>query len=162
MKAKFFMLLPVLLLGSSLIGWGIMISMATADPSFSVEPKYYQKAARFEEELARRAASQKLGWHIQVIEFRRESDGTLSLEAQLTDKDDLPLAGVGLAVLAMANLRSNDVHSAATSSDAAGRVSLRLSPGASGLWEMRFSAERGVDRFFQVVRQDLVLHRGAT
>jgi hypothetical protein len=146
----------------SLAGWSVMISMATSDPSFSVEAKYYQKAARFEEELALRDASRKLGWYIEVIEFRREADGSVLLEARLTDRDSLPLAQVGLAVEAMANLRGGDVRSVSASTDDAGRVSLRLAAGAPGLWELRFHAERGVDRFSQVIRRDLTVLSGAS
>jgi nitrogen fixation protein FixH len=155
MKAKFFMLLPVLLLGLSFAGWGVMVSLAVSDPSFSVEPKYYQKAASFDDELRRRAASRALGWQVEVTEFRRSADGTLSLRARLTDRNHTPLAGVGLSVEAMANLRSQDVRSASSSSDEAGWVSVQLAAGAPGLWELRFVAERGTDEFSQVVRKDL-------
>lgn len=162
MAAKFFMLLPVLLLGLSFAGWSVMVSLATSDPSFSVEPRYYQKAARFEEELTRRDASRQLGWHIEVTEFRRQADGTLSLRARLTDKDDRPLAGVGVAVEAMANLRSSDVRSTSTSTDETGRVSLHLATGAPGLWELRFRAVRDSEEFSQVIRKDLAASKGAS
>lgn len=161
MKAKFFMFLPMILLGLSFAGWGVMISKATSDPSFAVEARYYQKASLFEEELARRSASRKLGWHIEVLEFRRTGAGALALTARLTDRQGTPLSSVRLSVEALANLRSAAVQHRDTQTDADGRAEWQLDAGAPGLWELRFVARSADDTFVQSVRVDLA-ERGGT
>jgi len=155
MKAKFFMLLPVLLLGASLAGWGVMIHLATSDPSFAVEPAYYQKAARYDEELHRRRASAALGWNIEVVSFRQAGEGSVLLEVRALQKDGAPLADAELRLEAMPNVHADRVQKALATANHAGRAVLELAPAASGLWELRFTVLRGGQSFSQVVRADL-------
>ena len=112
MKATFFKFLPVLLLLLSVGGWGVMISMATSDPSFGVEPAYYQKAARFDEELARRRASLELGWRVDMLEFTRSLEGDLALDVRLADREGTALGGATVSVEALSNLRGGVLHTA--------------------------------------------------
>jgi nitrogen fixation protein FixH len=162
MKAKFFMLLPVLLLGLSLAGWAVMISMATSDPTFAVEADYYQKAARFDEELGRREASRALGWKFEVLEFRVQKDGAPELRVRLLDRQGSPLDSVSVAVEGISNRRAGEVHTASGLTDELGQATLELSPGPTGLWELRFTATRDASQFSEVVRTDLRAEGGAT
>jgi len=163
MKEKFFMLLPVLLLGASLGGWAFMISAATADPSFAVEPSYYRKASLFDEELARRAASRKLGWRVDVVAFERPSGGPMRLRVALSDREGMPVAGAVLAVEAVPNLRASEVRTGApVTTDQAGHAEWTFAAGPSGLWELRLQATRREDVFSQVVRQDVAKSGGST
>lgn len=162
MKATFFKFLPVLLLLLSVGGWGVMISMATSDPSFGVEPAYYQKAARFDEELARRRASLELGWRVDMLEFTRSLEGGLALDVRLADREGTALGGATVSVEALSNLRGGVLHTAVGRARDDGRVALRLPAGPSGLWELRFTAVRGNDTFSQVVRADLASIGGGT
>lgn len=162
MKAKFYMLLPVVLLGLSLAGWAVMISAATGDPSFSVEPSYYKKAAQFEEELARRAHTRELGWHATVLEFRRTDSGEIALEVTLSERAGAPLSGVELQVEALANLRAADPKNGAAVTDERGRASWLLPVGAPGLWELRLNGRRGTEVFSEVLRAELAEGRSPT
>jgi nitrogen fixation protein FixH len=162
MKAKFFMLLPVLLLGLSFSGWAVMISMATTDPSFAVEAEYYRKAAHFDEELGRREASRALGWKLEVLDFRPGASGSLLLHVRLSDRQGSPLRGAEIAVQGTANLRASEVHGASALTDDLGQATLELTAGPNGLWQLRFAATRGTDRFSEVVRTDLSGRGGAS
>lgn len=162
MKAKFFMLLPVLLLGLSFAGWAVMISMATSDPSFAIEAEYYKKAARFDDELARREASRALGWKVEVLDFHRQKGGRLSLRVRLVDRQGSPLARATVAVEAIANLRASELHTAFALTDDRGQATLDLTPGPTGLWELRLSATRATGEFSAVVRADLRVEGGAS
>jgi nitrogen fixation protein FixH len=162
MKAKFFMLLPVLLLGLSFAGWAVMISMATSDPSFAVEADYYQKAARFDEELGRREASRALGWKVEVLDFRPRQSGASALRVRLVDRQGSPLAGASVAVQGISNRRAAEVHAASALTDELGQATLDLSPGPTGLWELRFTATRATVQFSEVVRTDLRADGGAS
>lgn len=162
MKAKFFMFLPVLLLGLSFAGWGVMISAATADPSFSVEPGYYRKAANFEQELAARAKARELGLRAVVVQFHRVPSGQLLLEIALTDRTGAPLTDVGLELEALANLRGAETRAGTSTTDQRGRAVWRLASGAPGLWELRLRGRRGQDVFTDVLRAELNLGKDRT
>jgi hypothetical protein len=155
MKTKFFMFLPVILLGLSFAGWGVMISAATADPSFSVEPGYYRKAANFEQELAARAKTRELGLHAAVVQFRRMPSGELLLELAFTGRTGAPLADVGLDLEALANLRAAETRTGTSVTDQRGHAVWRLASGAPGLWELRLRGRLGPDVFTDVVRAEL-------
>ena len=57
---------PVALLLASVGGLATMASIASDDPSFSLEPSYYEKAVHWDEQQAKRAASKRLGWRLQA------------------------------------------------------------------------------------------------
>lgn len=162
MKAKFFMFLPVLLLGLSFAGWGVMISAATADPSFSVEPGYYRKAANFDQEMAARAKTRELGLRAAVVRFDRVASGELLLEVALTDRTGAPLSDVGLDLEALANLRAAETRTGTSVTDQRGHAIWRLASGAPGLWELRLRGRRGQDVFTDVVRAELAEGKGRT
>lgn len=162
MKARFFMLLPIILLGLSFAGWGVMMSAATADPSFSVEPGYYRKAANFEQELALRAKAKELGWQLSVVDFRRSPSGALLLELALTDRTGNPVTGATLELEALANLRAAEPRAGASRTDARGHAVWQLASGAPGLWELRIRGHRGEDAFAGVLRSELAEGRGRT
>ena len=61
---KLWMLLPWALLGTGLVGWGFMASLAVRDPGFSLERDYYRKATAWDAEQQQRAQSAELGWHV--------------------------------------------------------------------------------------------------
>lgn len=156
--AVFYMLLPVLLLGASVLGHVVMVSLATRDPGFSLVPDYYQKASNFESELEQRRANQRLGFQITVERFvvigEDARSGDAILEVRFVDGAGQPLAGVDVGVAAFPVARADQQVSAKLepSPDIPGKYVAKLGLSRPGLWELAFDAQSKAGRFTSVTR----------
>lgn len=146
-------LLPVVLLGSMFVGWGVMIGLALDDPAFGVEPDYYEKAVHFDEHQAQARESRELGWELEVVP-RVDSQGALVL-VTLEDSAHEPIRGATVKATVFHNARSSQSRELVFRSDGHGRYVQRLEPWRPGLWELRFDVEKGGQRFLQVIRLSL-------
>lgn len=146
-------LLPVVLLLSMFVGWGVMLSFALNDPSFGVEPDYYEKAVNHDARRALETASRRLGWSLQ-LDGQRSDSGTLGVLVRLRDGQGRPLEGAELAAEAFHVARSSQVRRLAFDEARPGEYRASLTGVQAGLWEFRFQADRGSDHFVEVRRSD--------
>jgi hypothetical protein len=93
------MLLPAILLGTSVLGWMVMIRAAVSDPSAAVEPDYYRKASSIDEEKAILKKSAELGWQARVESFTLRPDQSAVLVVRLEDAEHKPLSDVEVSYL---------------------------------------------------------------
>lgn len=121
--------------------------IASRDEAFAVEPDYYQKAVRFDDEMALRAASARLGWRI-VPQLRLGTSASAGLlTATVTDSTGAPLHGAKVEVLAMHNARASRQLTATLGETSSGTYTAPLDAQRPGEWELRFTVTRGSDRF---------------
>lgn len=133
--------------------------LANDDPSFAVEPDYYQKAVHWDDELAQRRHNAELGWRATTA-LTAAADGGAELRVRLTDSAGAPLAGATVRVEAFAIDRASQVATLTLAadtgsdagSDAGGAYAARLSVARRGRWELRLEAVRGAERFTSVER----------
>ncbi len=110
-KARFYMMLPVILLFSSVLGWIYMIGVAVDDPTFAVEEDYYQKAANYDAVLAKRRQSERLGWTAKIVRFSfLEGTDQARVEMVLEGSRGELIEGANVQIEALANLRADDVR----------------------------------------------------
>ncbi len=152
-SGRFWALVPVALLGSSLVGLGTMASIATRDPGFALERDYYQRAVRFEEEQAQQVENARLGFQL-ALDVSGSERGT-ELVATLSSKQGAPLPDATLRAEAFANARAADVRALEFRRGEDGRYRTLLERATPGLWEFRLVVVSGRERFTAVVRRDV-------
>ena len=132
--------------------------VASRDQAFAVEGDYYNKAIRWDVELAQRHQNALLGWRIvPALQLDRgKGEGALSIE--LRDSAGSAITGADVRVLAMHNARAARQLSAALTEVGGGTYRTPLLAQRSGEWELRFSVRRGTQRFTVSERVDAVVH----
>lgn len=143
---------PYFLVSLLLISVGanvFLIMRATDDPSFAVEPDYYDKAVHWDESQAAKQASRDLGWRAE-IEAAHEG-----VTVELVDALGRPVEGAEVQIVAFHNARARDRLVDTMRPAGPGRYDLRRRLERSGIWEIRLTARRGDDRFLHVVREEL-------
>ncbi len=131
-----------------------VILFVGSDPSFAVEPQYYQKAVAWDDELAQRRANDALGWKVHVA--LRSGPGETRLEVQLVDRDGVPVRDATLTAQTFHVARASRVLPVSFDAAAADRGYVAVVPmRRPGLWEVRLEIRRGADRFTRVERVEL-------
>lgn len=124
-----------------------------SDPTFAVEPQYYQKAVNWDDEMAQRRANDALGWTTRV-EVLPSADGP-TLRVHLLDRDGQPVTGAQVTAQTFHNARASQVLTATLQGDG-DAYSAALAMRRPGVWEVRLAVQRGKDRFTRVERLELV------
>ena len=141
------------------IGVGVNVTMmriAASDPSFAVEPDYYQKAVHYDDVIAQRARNAELGWRLEPQVARHDAGGA-TLRVRLADAEGEAISGATLSVEAFPIARSTDVVRATLVASADGAdYAVELPVRHTGRWELRFDASRGGDRFTAVERVEIL------
>jgi hypothetical protein len=144
---------PIGLLLACVGGLATMASIAADDPSFSLEPSYYEKAVHWDEQQARKAESARLGWRLEArVETRPEG---ASLVARIDGSNGRPLRGATVRLEAFANARAGEVRHLRLEERKPGEYSTLLEAARPGLWEFRFEVELGADRYATLARADV-------
>jgi len=128
--------------------------LASSDPSFAVEPSYYQKAVHWDDELAQRRHNAELGW-LATTELVASDDGVTRLRVRLTDAEGVPLNGADVQLEAFAISRASQVATLrllAADDPAGGVYSAILPVGEPGRWELKLDVEHNNERFTSVSR----------
>lgn len=148
---------PALLL-TSLVGLQLCLARtAASDPSFALEDDYYAKAVSWDARMAQDRENARLGFTADVRLTPRD-DGMIQVHVGLS-KDGSPVSGATLKAQAFFVARANQRVNGRLLEVTPGAYEAPLDLSRSGLWELRFSAERGSDRFTHVVRRDVVARR---
>lgn len=126
-----------------------LIVRANSDPSFAVEPDYYAKAVAWDESQAVRAASDSLGWRVEVA---AEHEG---FEVRIRDALGRPVRGAQVQLEAFPNAFARERIEVILHEGEAGRYFVRRSFSRSGIWEYRLAALRDDDTFLHVTREEL-------
>jgi len=143
---------PYMLIGLLLISVGsnvYLLVRATNDPSFAVEPDYYEKAVEWDALQEAKAASDRLGWKAEVDATRDE------IIVRLEDAAGIPVEGAVVHVVAFHNARAGDRRRAQLAEEGQGVYRMNGPFERPGLWEMRISAVRDEDHFSLVRKEDL-------
>lgn len=147
---------PALLLGSMLIGLGTLAYIAIDDPSFALEPNYYDKAVHWDQSQAALRESQALGLELALAPLSIAADGQITLELSVNVQGGAPFADAEVQVTAFPNAFAGQMQQLTLREAAPGRYTGVLPRGVAGLWELRLAVRRGPLRFQQVLRRDAV------
>ncbi len=136
------------------VGLGIFFFLkATSDPSFAVEEDYYQKAVNWEVKQAQDRKNAELGWTLHhSIGAIDDDQATRTLTAELSGRDSSPITGAKVRVETFHNVRAADILRAELEESTPGQYEVQLPMLRPGLWEIRFTAELGSERFTHTAR----------
>ncbi|MEZ6234793.1 MAG: FixH family protein [Phycisphaerales bacterium] len=143
--------------------------VASRDPSFALEPDYYDKAVAWDESAAAREASDRLGWTAEVEVSLPGGDGApdgaRAVSLRLLDSQGEPVAADRVEVAAFHHARMRDIQrlSFGTGDPAIvgdpgalvlaepGRWVWSLGEARAGVWQVRVRAARGPDVFLATI-----------
>jgi nitrogen fixation protein FixH len=144
---------PVAVIGLAAVVLGanfFLVYLAVSDPSFAVEPNYYQKALDWDEHRSQEKLNLDLGWKFNFnLAMERGPDGTLELRALLFDRDGLPIDNARVKVVTFHNALSAYPLEADLDANGDGAYTATLPIRRPGLWEFRFVVDRDDQRFVQ-------------
>lgn len=140
-------------LAATIAANGVMLWAASGHDAAAVEPDYYRKAVAWDSTLALRRHSSELGWRLEATLGPPASAGT-ELTVRIVGPDGAPIAGAEVGIAALHNNDPNHpvVATLSTGRDGVGTAILALRH--PGLWELRFDATRGADRFVTALRRE--------
>lgn len=142
--------LIVSLLVATAAGQAIIWYQATHDPTFAIEPDYYNKAVAWDSAMARQRENIALGWTA-TAEAASGAGNAMTLVVRLRDRDGNPLPGARVQAVAVSNLdASHPVSLALAESDGAYRGAVAAAQ--PGIWEIRLDARARGARFTPALR----------
>ena len=155
-SGTFWAWVPAMLRGSMLLGLGTMAFIAIDDPSFALEPNYYDKAVHWDRSQAEARDSQALGLRLTLLQPLSSSlRGDVELVLSVRDRGDLPVRGAAVALEAFPNAYATRVQQVSLLEISPGVYRAKLAHGVRGLWELRFDVAQGGSHFRQVLRVDV-------
>lgn len=141
----------VLLLGAG-FNFAIMY-VAQRDPAFAIEPDYYGRAVRWDDEMAQERTNQRLNWMaVGSLTLGSSADETGRLVVQLRDSAGAALTGARVEAETMHNARAGQRVTIALAEVAPGTYAAGLDARRPGEWEVRLVVERAGERFTQRLR----------
>ncbi|MGE0480606.1 MAG: FixH family protein [Phycisphaerae bacterium] len=126
----------------------ITIVAATSDPSWAVEPDYYQKALNWDEHAAAMRAGAALGWTVEIdVASMASVRGSRAVRCRLSDRDAKPVDGATLRATVFHHARGADRTTLAFAPAGRGEYEASAALRKAGTWEFRIEAERGEERY---------------
>ena len=150
-------LFPIGLLGVLVSVQAILFSLSQNDPTFAVEPEYYQKAVNWNEHTAQRAVNQRLGWQASASVVTEGE--TPTLRVALKDDQGLPVTSAALGITAFPNARAAEMQTLSPRETQPGVYEAPVRLVLRGEWEIRLTARRGADTFTQTRRPTVAATR---
>lgn len=151
----FWALVPVVLLGSMVIGLVTLAYVASSDPHFALEPSYYDKAVHWDQAQAEARHSREVGLRLALPErLPITKAGEIELEIRVSDRQAAALFGAEVRVEAFPNAYASQIQNLVLSERAPGVYVGRVARGVVGLWELRVSVQRGTLHYREVIRRD--------
>ncbi|MCC6357954.1 MAG: FixH family protein [Phycisphaerales bacterium] len=147
-RGRFWPLFIVGLIVAQFSAAGALIWYAVTDPTFAIEPNYYQKALKWDETARQLAANRALGWK-PALEFADQSTrGTRVTRLQIVDRTGASIDGATVSVESFFHADAGNRSTTALPWDPDALAYVGTLPiDRGGVWEMRFEIVRGEDRF---------------
>jgi nitrogen fixation protein FixH len=131
----------------------VMLVAASGDANGAVvEPDYYRKGVEWDRTMARRAASDRLGWHA-AVSLPQAGEGH-ALRVQATDSAGAPLTGARFVAVLIHNRDAARPLRATLEEVAPGRYEAPVTLAHAGMWEVRLEARRDAERYLGTQRAE--------
>jgi nitrogen fixation protein FixH len=143
----FWAMLPVMLLGSSVFLYMVIVPFMTNDPSHALVPDYEERAANWDLVTAQRRMNRELGWQLRVRAPYGASDGTMRLVIEVMDRDGVAIHAETVSGVALHVARAANRHTFTADRIGPGRFETIISSDRPGIWEVDLKARRGDEIF---------------
>ena len=140
--------LVVVMLGGSVLTGVVTMTLATGDPSFAIEPDYYERALAWDEDAARRRASESLGWSADTsLATSADALGNRVFTVTLIDRDGQPIDDARVSMTAFHKASSAERETFHFDHTGQGVYVTQLSSPRDGAWQIDLVAARHDDTF---------------
>lgn len=138
------------------IGMGVVVFIATRDPSFAVEPHSYRKAVTWDSARAEHRASDALGW-VAAIDAEPALDllGRRRVRCELKDHQGVPVVAATVTLEVFHHARAAERRRIALDAQDHGVYTALVPMKRAGTWELRLTARRGAETFSEVVTREV-------
>lgn len=143
----------IAVLATTVIANVVIYRMANNDPSFAVEPDYYQRAVDWDSAVARGERSLALGW-VADVRLAPPEAGHATLTVTLATRDAQPIDSVDVRAALSHNAEGARVFAVQLLPAGPGRYAARVPSTAQGLWRVDLVVTRGADVFSRRVIAD--------
>jgi nitrogen fixation protein FixH len=127
---------------------------AGGDPNASVvEPDYYRKAVEWDSTMARRAASDRLGWSVEAS-IGGMVDGVRLVTVLLRDSKGMGVEGASVNLSLIHNLEASKPAVLTLTPVEGGTYQGGVSAPRPGRWEVRVEARRGDENFLATLHAE--------
>ncbi len=123
------------ILGTNMVIVGVTLYAAHSDPSFAVEPHYYERALRWDAAARGARGFEALGWQAAVT--RAGAAGAPTLRVELRDADERPIDGAEVLAEVFHRARAADRVVEPVPGTGAGVYEVPMPLARPGLWEVR-------------------------
>lgn len=148
--------LIVALLAVSLSANLALLVLAVDDPSFAVEPDYYEKAMAWDARRAQERRNEELGWSLELkVGAARSLPGSRRIEVLLLDREGLTIEDATVRLETFHNARAGNILETTLAAEGEGRYAALLPLRRPGLWEFRFVVERGEETYTETLLRDV-------
>jgi nitrogen fixation protein FixH len=134
----------------------VMVTVATRDRSFAVEPDAYQKGLHYEQTAQQQRENVRLGWSVQ-LDVGRPLLGTnrRELSCKILDRTGQPVENAKVDLVAFAHLRASNRTSSVLLPRGAGQYGNTLACEDPGIWEFRLEITRGPETCTHIVKREI-------
>lgn len=142
------MIFALLGINFAVVGVTVFAAIVSRTP---VEPEYYQRAVRWDEDREARLASERLGWRLES-RFVRDGAGEVALRLRLLDSRGVPIRSARVSAEIFHEARPRSVFTLSISEPSPGEYSAALPSGARGtpelgLWRLSVLARASGSEF---------------
>lgn len=139
------------LLFCHMIAMGVVVFVATRDPSFAVEPQAYKRAVAWDSARAEQRASDQLGWSTSIqVSAVMDPIGRRRVTCRLIGGNRLAVRAAVVTLEAFHHARAAERIHAPLEPAADGTYQADLPIRRAGVWEFRVTAQRDADKYFSV------------
>lgn len=126
-----------------------IVFFTASDASYAVEEDYYEKAINWDEKRAQDRTNDNLGWSLTFSAEPPTAPGEQPrLEVRLADAGGEPIADAAISLETFHKARSEDIiRIPIEPTGEAGLYTASPLMRHNGLWELRFTVDRGAERF---------------
>ena len=158
MKAKIIWIgIIVAILGTTLIGYGIVIALTLTDPSFALDPTYETPAGDWNSVQRQAATNEKLGWQVTLKTEATRRRGERLVRVTALDREGEPITEATIEMDAFHNARARDVHQAKLEPENDGTYTAVMPIRRAGLWEFRLTVTQRDQVFTRKIRKSIAI-----
>jgi hypothetical protein len=135
---------------------GTLLVFALNDPSFAVEPDYENRAANWDAIQRAQAASDGLGWTVELETRATATPGEVEVWIHATDSAGQGVSAATATFEAFHNARASRITRGMLPETDGGVYGGTFLLRPSGIWEFRVEIARGEDRFLGTFRESVL------
>lgn len=140
------------LIGANVVGTATMVFVAAADKTSAVEPQFYDKAVKWNEQSALLRRAGELNWAFEPsVGAQRDAKGRRELTLQLRTAEGVALAGARVELEAFHQADSGHRVQSTLEDRGEGRYTARVAADRPGYWELRFKVTRGPESLVKIM-----------